>query len=582
MKKDTDCNIHHPFKLPITFVKNQDLHTLPKNVTEDLELHTSINTNLFLCNKESTTFGNITRKEWSKYITTDVTFLKDSQSVLMKMDEEDENDATPIIEIWDDVHDEHFLEKYYYMDWPQLAHLNKSASFLQFLSVANVLSPLLSLCIPLFIILIPFIILKIQGISIDVNKYIQVLKETAGNHFIGKSLINMESLTWEKFIYLTITFCVYIFQIYQNTNTCLKYYKNIKQINTNLLYMKHYISSTIKKMETFVTKFNSLVSYQLFCTSLTKNITILKPFLEELSIISEFQHSMKKSSEVGYMLKCYFELMNDKVYSTAIQFSIGFKGYIENMSSILKHIRNGEMCFTTFDLSKPTSIQNQFYPLTIKKEKVTNNIKMENNLIITGPNASGKTTLIKTTTINIILSQQFGCGFYSTCSLNPYHYIHSYINIPDTSERDSLFQAESRRCKDILDIIHTSLDPNHRHFCIFDELYSGTNPVEAKNAGYAFLSYLSNYNNVDFILTTHYIGICQKIKKENKLTLSEKIQNKKKIINYKMSVIEKDDQLEYTYKMIKGISYIQGAIHVFKSMDYPKEIVHSIKTHSLK
>ena len=33
---------------------------------------------------------------------------------------------------------------------------------------------------------------------------------------------------------------------------------------------------------------------------------------------------------------------------------------------------------------------------------------------------------------------------------------------------------------------------------------SGTNPIEAKKAGYAFLSYLSKYNNVDFILTTYY------------------------------------------------------------------------------
>ena len=571
MNKDIIRDIYHPFRLPISFVEEKYLHTLPKNVIEDLELDTSVNTSLFVNNKESNTFGNITREEWSKQITTDVAFLKDSQYVLMNIEKEDQNDAIPFLKIWDDVHDEHFLEKYYYMDWPQLAHLNKSAKFLQFLTVANVLSPLISLCIPLFIILIPFIILKIQGISIDVNKYIQVLKETAGNHFIGKSLLNMESLTWDKFIYLIITFAVYIFQIYQNTNTCIKYYKNVKQINQNLLYMKKYISSTITKMETFVTKFNSLVTYKLFCISLIKHINILKPFLKELSIISEFQHSLQKSSEIGYMLKCYHELMNNDLYSTAIQFSIGFEGYMENMISISQHIRSDKMSLTTFNLSKPTSIQKQFYPLTV--EKVTNNIKMKNNIIITGPNASGKTTLIKTTTINIILSQQFGCGFYSSCSLNPYHYIHSYINIPDTSERDSLFQAESRRCKDILDILHTSLD-NSRHFCIFDELYSGTNPVEAKKAGYAFLSYLTNYTNVDFILTTHYIGICHKIKKENKLLLSEK--RKRKIINYKMSVNEKDDKLEYTYKMMKGISHIQGAIHVFKSMNYPEEIIQSM------
>jgi DNA mismatch repair ATPase MutS len=55
------------------------------------------------------------------------------------------------------------------------------------------------------------------------------------------------------------------------------------------------------------------------------------------------------------------------------------------------------------------------------------------------------------------------------------------LNIPDSSGRDSLFQAESRRCKEIIDIINK--DKTHRHFCIFDELFSGTNPVETTKAG---------------------------------------------------------------------------------------------------
>ena len=571
--------IYHPFRLPITFVKKERLHTLTKNVMEDLELNTSINKNIFPSDKDSRTFGNLTREEWSKQITTDVSFLKDTQNILIDItkqtNDKDKNkqDASQFFAIWDDVHDKHFLEKYYYMDWPQLTYLNKSSKFLQCITVANVLSPLLSLCIPLFIIIIPFIILKIKGINIDMNKYIQVLKETAGNHFIGKSILNMESLSWDKFIYLIITFVVYVFQIYQNTTTCFKYYKNVKKINENLLYVKNYISSTINKMESFVLKHKSKRSYYLFCQEVEKHSNQLKPFLQELSIISEFQHTIKKSSEVGYMLKCYHELMNNDLYSTSIRFSMGFEGYLENMMALSNHIKSGKMSLATFNLSKETSIQKQFYPLT--KEKITNNVTMKNNIIITGPNASGKTTLIKTTTVNIIVSQQIGCGFYTSCSLHPYHYIHSYINIPDTSERDSLFQAESRRCKDILDIIDTSLK-HYRHFCIFDELYSGTNPIEANKAGYAFLSYLTKYENIDFILTTHYIDMCERIKKENKSIINDK-KNKKKIINYKMNVNEKDDQLEYTYKMMKGISYIQGAIHVFKSMDYPKEILNLVR-----
>ena len=70
--------------------------------------------------------------------------------------------------------------------------------------------------------------------------------------------------------------------------------------------------------------------------------------------------------------------------------------------------------------------------------------------------------------------------------------------------------------KEILDIINNT-EKNSRHFCIYDELYSGTNLSEATKSAYAFLKYLSKYENVDFILTTHYVSLCKKLKKTKKI-----------------------------------------------------------------
>ena len=188
-------------------------------------------------------------------------------------------------------------------------------------------------------------------------------------------------------------------------------------------------------------------------------------------------------------------------------------------------------------------------------------------MTISAPNKSGKTTILKTITINIIFTQQVGCGFYKSAKINPYTHIHSYLNIPDTSGRDSLFQAESRRCKDIITTIKQYNDPvKFRHFCIFDELYSGTNPEEASKAGYAFLKYLNQFENVNYVLTTHYVSICKKFNK------SEKVQN------YKMDVTILDDgTFDYTYKLKKGISKIKGGIRVLKDMDYPDEIIKTME-----
>jgi len=191
---------------------------------------------------------------------------------------------------------------------------------------------------------------------------------------------------------------------------------------------------------------------------------------------------------------------------------------------------------------------------------------MEKKMIITGPNASGKTTLLKTHTINVILCQQFGIGFFETGTIYPYTHIHSYLNIPDTSERDSLFQAESRRCKEIIDSIRDyPAERGYRHYCIFDELYSGTNPTEAGKSAYAFLKYMGKYSHVDFILTTHYTSVCRKLKKSEK------------IANYKMDVKEENGKLEYKYTIKKGISKIQGAITILEEMNYPEEITKSIR-----
>ena len=102
---------------------------------------------------------------------------------------------------------------------------------------------------------------------------------------------------------------------------------------------------------------------------------------------------------------------------------------------------------------------------------------------------------------------------------------------------------------------------------MFDELYSGTNPNEASNAGYAFLEYLQHYSNVKFILTTHYLFICKKFKG------SANVQNYKMVVN-----VKPDGTFKYTYKIKKGISNLKGGLRVLKDMDYPEDIINTIES----
>jgi hypothetical protein len=566
------------FKLPIDYLELEHIHTLPSNVITDLELcHSPENKSMYDCLLEPThEFSkNMVKKIVPKY-TSHIPFLLDTQNVIKSTPHYLEQMRTysnynvncdKINEIWKSLkEDASFLEKHYFMEWPVLKHMNESSTFLQCISMVNIMSPLISLFIPIIFLIMPFIILKIQRIPINFNMYLEILKSIAKNHFIGKTLLNMKNLTPENCIYLLISLAFYLLQIYQNVTSCFRFYKNIKQMNDYLIEIREYTKYSINSMQNFCEINKNKQHYQLFSNETMNHCLVLKDLLMDIENIQPFSIDFNKITELGYMLKCYYKLYDNIHYENALKYSFEFEGYINNIIGIFENFQNKNIHFATFDKNADCVIDQQYYPPYKSGEHVKNTCKFDKNMIISAPNASGKTTLIKTSCINIIFTQQFGCGFYKSCVLNPYTHIHSYLNIPDTSGRDSLFQAESRRCKDIIDTINENNEPNTRHFCIFDELYSGTNPTEATKSAYAFLKYLTKFNNVDFILTTHYVSVCNKFKKS------------KFIRNYKMDVENLDNgKLKYTYKLKPGISKIEGAIEILKDMNYPSEIIENIE-----
>jgi MutS domain V len=567
------------FKLPITYC--DELYTLQEDVINDLELSDVIYAKVF---KTENHFGNHVSKEWSKQFTSDIVFLEDTQNVVKNMNKFEQFssiDTSRVIDIWNDTKcNSNFLEKYNYMDWEKLIHFNESPLFLQVMSSINLISPIISLVIPLVILILPFFILQMKGVRLAFNEYLRVLKDIAVNHFF-KGQFKASEMGFDKIVYVIVYIALYVMQLYQNITTCNRFYKNIQDVNHNLIDFKEYLGESIKKMELFI-DINKYDSYKLFCNDILIHLVNIKHFYNKLSNVTPFKIDMNKVNDCGYMLSCYYELKNNQQYDESFKFSIGFDGYIDNMKCIYNYINQGFMTNASFDNTFKKSIvaTEQVYPphihlsSVITKESAntdsiklalptSNDIDLKNNIVITGPNASGKTTYLKTTAINIILSQQIGCGFYKKCTLNPFTRIHSYLNIPDTSGRDSLFQAESRRCKNILDTIDNS-PPNSRHFCIFDELYTGTSPKEASRAAYSLLKYLNTYSNVNFILTTHYTELCKKL---------EKIDSVRRISNKKMNVIEQDGKIEYLYKISKGISRVQGTLRIFEEMNYPNEII---------
>ena len=572
--------IHTNFRLPLNYLAKTELFSLSNIVADDLELTKNITKtdsskpmyDYLFC--PSNQFAKEMIEKWKNEYTTNSSYLNDTKEILTKMDSYKASmqpyivDCSNITTIWKDLKkDDMFLDKYGYMDWNMLKYLNESTSFLQALSFINIISPLISLIIPIFFLIVPFILLKIQQIPITFEIYFELLMELAKNHFIGKALSSMKSISWDKVVYLLVTFGLYLLQIYQNINQCKRFYNNIMKINKTLIETREYVEYSIDNMQKFLNIACEYPSYNGFCNDVEKHCNYLNNLHKELSIVKPFCNSVGKFGEFGNLLKCYYRLHSVQEYEEGLRYSTGFEGYIDNMIGVSNNLKSGVLSYGNISMDPVCKFNNQYYPPIMNENPIKNSCKFDKNMIISAPNKAGKTTILKTTILNIVFTQQIGCGFYDSATLMPYTHIHSYLNIPDTSGRDSLFQAESRRCKDILDVITKYSGGQYRHFCTFDELYSGTNPEEASKAGYAFLEYLSKYKNVNFILTTHYLSICKKYK------------NSGKIQNYKMDVkVLETGHFDYTYKMKKGISTIKGALRVLKDMDYPEEIIRTIET----
>jgi len=358
-----------------------------------------------------------------------------------------------------------------------------------------------------------------------------------------------------------------------------------------LLDLKDYISSALNKYTNFLSYSKHLNSYKLFNEELRKNSSIFTIYYNELTKLHPYKLSIHKLTELGQLMKCFYSLNKDKTFITSLHFSFGFNGYIKNIEKLQEFVSKNILNYCSYNSSNanPTKFTNAYYAnlnviqysntretetretetretetretTTLDKPIIVkNSYCLDKNLILTGPNASGKTTILKSSLFNIILCQQIGCGFFDKAQVKLYDYIHCYINIPDTGGRDSLYQAEARQCKNILDNVESNKEQNH--FCVFDELYSGTNPEEALSSSLSYLTYLNKFSNLDYILTTHYTKLCKKLKKENNC--------------YCMNVVKKNNDFVYTYKIKKGVSKVKGAQKVLKDLAFPENIINGM------
>jgi hypothetical protein len=242
--------------------------------------------------------------------------------------------------------------------------LNKSEHFLQFMSIYNLASPVISLLMPIIVLIIPFFIIKFKGLTLSISDYIEVLKNIISNHAIGKLFTKFNDVDMNQKIYMLVSAAFYLFSIYQNITVCLRFNKNMKRIHSYFKDIQEYLESTIASSKNYLINTEQLKSsgHVEFNRILREKTEILKDFKSKIAIVSNYEFNYKKAFEIGHILKTFYELYEDPVYNEAFLYSFGFNGYLDCLNGLKKNFDERKVNIAHFLLKKEK-----------KSSKITNN-----------------------------------------------------------------------------------------------------------------------------------------------------------------------------------------------------------------
>jgi DNA mismatch repair ATPase MutS len=193
-----------------------------------------------------------------------------------------------------------------------------------------------------------------------------------------------------------------------------------------------------------------------------------------------------------------------------------------------------------------------YHPLLEKP--VPNSIVIENKgALVTGSNASGKSTFLKTIGVNAILAQTINIVLAENYNGNYFKVFTSIGRTDNILEGDSYFVTEAKSLKRIIN----SLSHEIPVLCILDEIFRGTNTAERISAGTEVLNYLVE-RNCCVVVATH------------DLELTKLVENR--YDNYHFSGKISSNDIKFDYKLHDGPCTSRNAITLLKFLGYPAGI----------
>lgn len=280
-----------------------------------------------------------------------------------------------------------------------------------------------------------------------------------------------------------------------------------------------------------------------------------------------------RQTGAGNPLDIIFDYLRMICHIDIIKFNSMFDGITTNLEDILKlYFKVGELesllnissmrkalgayCLPEFIDIDLVSATNIYHPLL--SEPVKNDISVNNSVLITGSNASGKSTFLKAVAVNIILGKTINTCCADEFKTNNFTVFSSMSIKDDITNGDSYFMAEIKAFKRIVD--YAKANPDERIIAFTDELLRGTNTIERIAACASILKYLSD-NGIFAFSATHDIELTD--------LLSDLY------INYHFDEDFTNDDVIFNYKIKEGKATSKNAIKLLNVMGFDNIVVNN-------
>lgn len=288
-----------------------------------------------------------------------------------------------------------------------------------------------------------------------------------------------------------------------------------------------------------------------------------KPASTALKKFSGLLDSMDKNNNVLYLVVANGFFLRSLVHSHAIEKWIREYGatvgaWFEGVAFFDAYNSLGNFAFNHPDFVFPKihdsetviNAKGAGHPLLDPKKRVLSDyrIDQEHFFIITGANMAGKSTFLRTVSLQVVMANTGLPVCAKAMAYAPIKLITSMRTSDSLTDDESYFFSELKRLKFVADEIQKD-----RYFIVLDEILKGTNSVDKAKGSRQFVERLVRSKSTG-IIATHDLSLC------------DMTGEYPQIKNYYFDAEIKDDELYFDYKLKPGICQNMNASFLLKKM----------------